>query len=146
QQTRSSTRSNDTRGQGTTSELQCRRTGPAHRPPRRVAIHGRQAQPPRRPNRHRRVNDLHRGRARSPRRRSTRRSSHQKAEPSMTNDISQEFRAATEEYANRLAAKREAENNPAKTRRDNADAFKEHIEQQLAEQRANGTRININTL
>lgn len=62
------------------------------------------------------------------------------------NDIQQQFRAAAEEYANRLAAKREAENNPAKTRRDNADAFKEHIEQQLAEQRANGMRLDTNNL
>ena len=62
------------------------------------------------------------------------------------NTIHDEFRAAAEEYANRLAAKREAANNPAKTRRDNADAFKEHIEQQIAEQRANGTRININNI
>ena len=61
-------------------------------------------------------------------------------------DLHDDFRAAAEEYANRLAAKREAENNPAKTRRDNADAFKEHIEQQIAEQRANGTRININNI
>lgn len=61
-------------------------------------------------------------------------------------DIHDEFRAAAEEYANRLAAKREAENNPAKTRRDNADAFKEHIEQQLAEQRANGMRLDTNNL
>lgn len=62
------------------------------------------------------------------------------------NTIHDEFRAAAEEYANRIAAKREAENNPAKTRRDNANAFKEHIEQQIAEQRANGTRLDINNI
>lgn len=64
----------------------------------------------------------------------------------MTNDIHDEFRAAAEEYANRIAAKREAENNPAKTRRDNADAFAKHIEQQINEQRANGTRIDTTNL
>ena len=61
-------------------------------------------------------------------------------------DLHGQISAAAEEYANRLAAKREAANNPAKTRRDNADAFKEHIEQQLNEQRANGTRIDITNL
>ena len=53
----------------------------------------------------------------------------------MTDDIRQEFRAAAEEYANRLAAKREAESNPRKTTRDNADAFAEHLEAILAQQR-----------
>lgn len=62
------------------------------------------------------------------------------------NTLNDDFKAAAEEYANRIAAKREAENNPAKTRRDNADAFKEHIEQQLAEQRATGMRIDITNL
>jgi len=61
-------------------------------------------------------------------------------------DLHEEFRAAAEEYANRIAAKREAESNPGKTTRDNANAFKEHIEQQLAEQRANGTRLDITNL
>ena len=61
-------------------------------------------------------------------------------------DIHDEFRAAAEEYANRIAAKREAENNPAKTRRDNADAFANYVEQQINEQSANGTRLDINTL
>ena len=64
----------------------------------------------------------------------------------MTDDIRQEFAAAAEEYANRLAAKREAAKNPAKTRRDNADAFANYIEQQINEQSANGTRLDINNL
>lgn len=61
-------------------------------------------------------------------------------------DIHDEFRAAAEEYANRIAAKREAESNPGKTTRDNADAFANYIEQQLEEQRANGTRIDTTNL
>lgn len=52
-------------------------------------------------------------------------------------DLHDDFRAAAEEYANRIAAKREAENNPAKTRRDNADAFAEHAEALLAQQSNN---------
>ncbi|MCT1437166.1 hypothetical protein [Brachybacterium paraconglomeratum] len=61
-------------------------------------------------------------------------------------DLHHDFRAAAEEYANRIAAKREAENNPAKTRRDNADAFSNYIEQQINEQRANGARLDITNL
>lgn len=64
----------------------------------------------------------------------------------MTDDIRQQFAAAAEEYANRLAAKREAANNPAKTRRDNAEKFANYIEQQINEQRANGMRLDINNL
>ena len=58
-------------------------------------------------------------------------------------DIHDEFKAAAHIYSDRLKAEKEARENPGKTRRDNAQAFKEHIEQQLAEQRANGTRIDI---
>lgn len=61
-------------------------------------------------------------------------------------DIHDEFRAAAEEYANRIAAKREAENNPGKTTADNGQRFAKHIEQQLNEQRANGTRIDTTNL
>ena len=61
-------------------------------------------------------------------------------------DLHDQFHAAAEEYANRLAAKREAESNPGKTTRDNADAFANYIEQQLNEQRANGTRIDTTNL
>ena len=62
------------------------------------------------------------------------------------NTLNDDFKAAAEEYANRIAAKREAENNPAKTRRDNADAFSNYIEQQINEQSANGMRLDIATL
>ena len=55
----------------------------------------------------------------------------------MNNDINEQFHAAAEEYANRLAAKREAAENPGKTRRDNADAFAEHLEAILAQQSNN---------
>lgn len=61
-------------------------------------------------------------------------------------DLHDQFRAAAEEYANRIAAKREAENSPGKTTADNGQRFAKHIEQQLNEQRANGTRLDLNTL
>lgn len=61
-------------------------------------------------------------------------------------DLHDEFKAAAEEYANRLAAERERKENPHKTHRSNADAFAEHLTQQLEEQRINGTRINIHNL
>lgn len=61
-------------------------------------------------------------------------------------DIHDQFHAAAEEYANRLAAKREAESNPGKTTANNAAAFAEHLEQQLNEQRANGMRLDTSNL
>ena len=61
-------------------------------------------------------------------------------------DLHDDFRAAAEEYANRLAAKREAENNPGKTTTDNGQRFADHLQAKIEEQRANGTRININNL
>lgn len=61
-------------------------------------------------------------------------------------DLHDQFHAAAEEYANRLAAEREARENPRKTTANNAAAFAEHLEQQLEEQRANGMRIDTTNL
>ena len=61
-------------------------------------------------------------------------------------DLLDEFRGAAEEYAQRLRDDRERRNNPGKSSRDNADAFAHYIEQQINEQRADGTRLDINTL
>ena len=64
----------------------------------------------------------------------------------MTDDIRQEFAAAAHIYSDRLKAEKEARENPGKTRRDNADAFSNYIEQQINEQSANGTRLDITNL
>ena len=61
-------------------------------------------------------------------------------------DLHDDFRAAAEEYTQRLRGDRERRNNPGKSSRDNADAFANYIEQQINEQRANGTRLDLNTL
>ena len=61
-------------------------------------------------------------------------------------DLHDDFRAAAEEYTQRLRDDRERRNNPGKSSRDNADAFANYIEQQINEQRANGTRLDLNTL
>lgn len=61
-------------------------------------------------------------------------------------DIHDEFRAAAHIYSDRLKAEKEARENPGKSSRDNADAFANYIEQQINEQRAEGTRLDINTL
>ena len=61
-------------------------------------------------------------------------------------DIHDEFKAAAEIRAQQIRDAREAKQDPVKTTRDNADAFAEHLDQQLNEQRANGTRIEITNL
>lgn len=47
-------------------------------------------------------------------------------------DLHDDFRAAAEEYTQRLRDDRERRNNPGKSSRDNADAFAEHAEALLA--------------
>lgn len=51
------------------------------------------------------------------------------------NDINEALRDAAEVYANRLAAKREARENPRKATAENGDKFAAHIEQQLQARR-----------
>lgn len=61
-------------------------------------------------------------------------------------DIHDAFKAAGEEAAARIRAQREAKENPHKTHGDTAQAFAEHLEQQLNEQRANGMRLDTTNL
>lgn len=61
-------------------------------------------------------------------------------------DIHTEFKAAAEIRAQQIRDAREAKQDPDKTTRDNADAFANYIEQQINEQRANGTRIDTTNL
>ena len=50
-------------------------------------------------------------------------------------DINEALKAAAHIYSDRLKAEKEARENPRKTRRDNADAFAEHLEQQMQARR-----------
>lgn len=61
-------------------------------------------------------------------------------------DLHDDFRAAAEEYTQRLRDDHERRNNPRKTTTENGQKFAAHIEQQINEQRADGTRLDINTL
>ena len=47
-------------------------------------------------------------------------------------DLHDQFHAAAEEFANRLAAEREARENPRKTTAENGDKFAAHMESILA--------------
>ena len=51
------------------------------------------------------------------------------------NDLNEAFKAAGQIRAQQIRDERERRDNPRKTRRDNADAFAEHLEAILAQQR-----------
>ena len=62
------------------------------------------------------------------------------------NTLNDEFKAGAEQYAARLRADRERRENHGKTTADNGQRFADHLQAKIEEQRANGTRININNL